>query len=729
MLFPRLMLPYALISAFLFTCSQDLFSQPVAKAIKVIRAPVIDGEVLHEAEWQLALPASGFWQTMPDDGQAASEKTEVRILYTEDAIYFGVVCYDDQPQNITISESRRDASLDQTDAFQIVLDTYFDKQNAFLFGTNPAGIEYDAQITNEGEGSFGSGSGGFNLNWDGSWVVHTKISEIGWSAEFAIPFRTLRFEGGETQTWGVNFQRNIRRRNERSFWSQVPRQFDLQKISLAGTLSGLRDIRPNNLKFLPYVLGESSRDFINGQDAHTNGAMGFDIKYSLTPGLTLDGTYNTDFAQVEVDELQINLDRFNLFFPEKRPFFLENAGSFSVGSPGEVQLFFSRRIGISGDGLPVPIIGGLRLSGKVSSVNVGLLNMQTESVGDSVPGNNFTVARINQELPNRSAIGAMFINRQGSGDLTDANDYNRTLAVDGRFGIGQYGLISGFVARTFTADFGDQQYAFNANAEYNSAKWILTGSYTEVAENFNPEVGFLRRSAYRSPSFFILRRVRPDNSLGLLELRPHVSYSGFWDFGGLQESGRWHIDNHWEWKNGYEVHTGFNLTHEAVTEAFEIFPGDSVPTGTYDHAELQLVANTNRGAWWSFETSVIAGGFFGGERTSVSPGMRFRLGETFNTTFSLSHNNINLPNADFVTNLFRARISYSFTPRIFLQSLVQLNDLDDIGLLNIRFGWQQSANTGLFVVYNDSRKIAGSRWNKQYRSFILKYSHLFDLLN
>ncbi len=727
--FYRLILKFAFTFILFFIYVSNLFCQPLATATRVETAPLIDGEVLSETIWESAAVISGFWQTMPNDGQPASEKTEVRILYTENAIYFGVVCYDRESQNITVSESRRDASLTETDGFQIVLDTFFDKQNAFLFGTNPAAIEYDAQITNEGEGSFGSGSGGFNLNWDGSWQVRTQISDIGWSAEFEIPFRTLRFAQGDTQTWGVNFQRNIRRRNERSFWAQVPRQFNLEKISLAGTLSGLQNIRPNNLKFVPYVLGESARDYLNKKAAETTADFGFDIKYSVTPGLTLDATYNTDFAQVEVDELQINLDRFNLFFPEKRPFFLENAGSFSIGSPGEVQLFFSRRIGISDDGQPVPILGGLRLSGKIADINVGLLNMQTEAVGDSIPSNNFTVARINQELANRSAIGAMFINRQGTGDKTTDNDYNRTIAVDGRLGIGRYGLISGFAAHTFTASFDDKQYAFNTKAEYDSPQWILSGSYTEVAENFNPEVGFLRRNAYRSPTLFVLRRIRPDDFIGLLELRPHVSYSGYWDLNGSQESGRWHIDNHWEWKNGYEVHTGVNLTYEAVSEAFEISPGDSVQRGTYDHAEISLVANTNHGAWWSFETSVIAGGFFGGERFSFSPGLRFRLGETFNTTFSLSHNDINLPNGDFVTNLLRTRISYSFTPRIFLQSLIQLNDLDDIGSLNIRFGWQQSANTGLFVVYNDSRQIAGSRWNRQFRSFIVKYSYLFDVLN
>lgn len=710
-------------------------STTVAKAIRVDTPPVLDGEVLNDAAWESAEPITGFWQTTPDEGQPATEKTEVSVLYTDDSIYFGVVCYDRDPRGIIVSDSRRDASLNETDCFQIVLDTYFDKQNGFLFGTNPAGIEYDAQITNEGEGSLGGrrrrGSvGGFNINWDGSWEVRAKISDIGWCAEFAIPFRTLRFAKGKSQTWGVNFQRNIRRHNEKAYWAKLPRQFTIRKISLAGSLIGLENIRQQNLKVMPYSLSNVNREFENQRGTDWNGDFGFDVKYSITPSLTLDVTYNTDFAQVEVDEQQINLNRFNLFFPEKRPFFLENAGVFSVGSPGEVEMFFSRRIGISEDSELVPILGGLRFSGKAAGFNIGLLNMQTESVElDTIQATNVVVARFNREFPNRSALGVIFVNRQGTGDLAPDNDYNRTFAVDGRLGLGEYGQISGYAAGTSTPDLPGKEYAFNFGAQYNSEAWLLSADYTEVSDNFNPEVGFLERSSYRKTSFLIFHRYRPKNFLGLLELRPHTSYRGYWNLDGFQETGFWHIDNHWQWKNGYEIHTGINFTREGVTEAFEIFPGDTVKTGTYDHAEAQIIALTNRGSWWSFSIRTTVGGFFGGDRVSLRPSLRFRVGETFNTQFSLSHNNINLPVGDFVTNLLQVRISYSFTPRIFLQGLFQYNDRDDIGSMNIRFGWQQTANTGLFIVYNDTRQIYDRGWDNQFRGLIVKYSHLFDLLN
>ncbi len=287
------------------------------------------------------------------------------------------MCYDREPSSIIVSDSRRDAGLDDTDSFQIIFDTYRDLQNGFVFGTNPAAIEYDGQVTNEGQGGGGLGGGnrqqsgsggGFNLNWDAAWEVRTKIDERGWSAEFAIPFSTLRYPAGVDQVWGVNFQRNIRRRNERAYWSPIPRQYSLYRLSLAGSVTGIQAPAIRSFKATPYVLGNLVDSGERPVETKAFGDVGGDFKYTLTPSLTLDATINTDFAQVEVDDQQVNLDRFTLFFPEKRPFFLENAGFFSVGNPGEVDLFFSRRIGIGDENQPIAILGGGRVSGKAGAV-------------------------------------------------------------------------------------------------------------------------------------------------------------------------------------------------------------------------------------------------------------------------------------------------------------------------------------------------------------------------
>jgi len=707
---------------------------PAALAHRVEIRPKLDGNVLEDPAWSTTKPLTGFWQSRPDPGFAATEKTEVRILYTNDTLFFGVVCYDSTPEGIISSDSRRDSSLMPTDSFQIILDTYHDRQNGFLFGTNPAAVEYDAQISNEGVGS-GSGrgrsqggsGGGFNINWDGSWNVAARISEIGWSAEFAIPFKTLRYPQKEEQTWGINFQRNIRRRNEIVYWAPLDGQHRIYRLSRAGRLENLQIPRQANLKITPYALsvaraqGELEPDWER--------SWGVDAKYSLTPSLTLDATYNTDFAQVEVDAQQINLDRFNLFFPEKRPFFLENAGLFAMGDSGEAELFFTRRIGISSAGAPIPILGGGRLTGKVSGFNVGLLSMQTKTVDDSNPGNNFTVGRISRELPNRSSLGAIVISRQASNSAVPG-DHNRTYGFDGRFGFGQHGTINGFLAKTATPGLRGNDLAFKIRTEYDASRWRFQASYSDLGEDFNPEVGFLRRpGGYRKFNGVIYHRFKPD-FMGFYEIRPHVFYNGYWGRDGVQQSGRTHIDTHWEWRNGYRIDTGMNLTQEGVSESFEVFPGVTIPEGSYEHTEAQLRFHTDRGRPLSFSTFSKIGGFFGGTRTNMQPSVTFRTSDSFNVTTTWGYNYIALPNGEFQTNLISLRSAYSFNPRLYLQGFVQYNDRANLWSSNLRFAWLSEANTGLFLVYDDTRGLAGLDSNLiPDRSLTIKYSRLFDLFN
>ncbi|MYB20616.1 MAG: carbohydrate binding family 9 domain-containing protein, partial [Holophagales bacterium] len=332
--------------------------RPAATASAIGEAPQLDGRVLDDPVWQSIAPASGTTQTRPFAGEPGTERTEVRFAFTEDTLFVAVVCHDRQPDGIVISDSRRDAALDETDSFQVIFDTFQDGRNGFVFGTNPAGIEYDGQVVQGGSGVFsgmggggsrfrGSLSTGFNLNWDGAWNVATEVGDYGWSAEFAIPFRTLRYPPTEVQTWGVNFQRNIARHREVAFWSELDRNHDLDRLTDAGSLQGVEPPPQRNLKLIPYAIGSSREPPAAGSENESNSDLGVDLKYSVTPSLTLDLTWNTDFAQVEVDEQQVNLDRFNLFFPEKRPFFLENAGLFTVGArsggsraSARVDLFF-----------------------------------------------------------------------------------------------------------------------------------------------------------------------------------------------------------------------------------------------------------------------------------------------------------------------------------------------------------------------------------------------------
>jgi hypothetical protein len=740
----------AVLFALTFLPASPLFAQPtaadsasaaaqnVATASRAPEAPTLDGEVIGDPAWAQAAPITGFTQEQPNEGQPVSERTEVRVIFTNDTLYIGAVMYDSDPSGIIVSDARRDAPLDETDSFQMIVDTYRDRQNGFVFGTNPAGIEYDAQVTNEGEGGGGFGGGqrqsggsgaGFNINWDAAWTVRTKTTDQGWSAEFAIPFRTLRYPSSTSQTWGINFQRNIRRKNERAYWAPIPRQFNLYRLSLAGSMTGLETPALRNFRVTPYGLGNALASGERPVDAELDYDFGGDVKYSITPSLTLDATVNTDFAQVEVDDQQVNLDRFNLFFPEKRPFFLENAGFFSVGNPGEVDLFFSRRIGIGEDGQSIPIIGGGRVSGKAGKFNVGVLNMQTSDFNDTIASTNFSVARVSRDLPNRSSIGAIFTNRQETGDFALDDGYGRTYGLDGKIGIGQTSVISGFLARTDTPGVDGGDHAYNIRSQTNRPQWDFNVGYQEVGSGFNPATGFLSRRGYRKPDVFLMTRFRPQNDFGIQELRPHANFRGFWGLDGFQETGFVHLDSHWQFRDSTEIHTGMNLTREGVRTPFEIYPGVIVPPGTYDHQEAQLVAMSNQGLPISVSMRATIGGFFGGDRVALNPTIRFRAGDALTTEIAYQRNDIKLPVGDFVTNLVRTRVSYSFSPRIFTQALIQYNDRADLWSMNFRFGWLQAANTGLFVVYTDTRGLYDlfERPERTDRSLTVKYSYMLEL--
>ena len=704
--------------------------RPVTQAYYLDKAPVIDGKIMEDSAWTNIPSFGNLRQARPYAGHPATENTDIRIGYTDEIFYLSVICYDAQPQHLVVSNARRDAPLDGTDAFLFILDTYHDGQNGFVFGTNSLGVEYDAQVDKEGQGNQntnrqqGGTVGGFNLNWDASWEVKAEVTDYGWTAEFAIPFRTLRFKSGDDVTWGINFQRNIRKSNEVAYWAPLPIQFDLKRLSLEGTLEGLDLKSPGNLKIIPYALVNVHQNQVDADDkVKLDPEVGADVKYSITPSLTLDLTYNTDFAQVEVDDQQVNLDRFNLFFPEKRPFFLENAGQFSVGSPGEVDLFFSRRIGIDADGNQVPITGGARLSGKINKTNIGLLTMFTDPVPENnIQRNNFTVARVNHEV-GRSAIGAAYVGRQGIGD--ESGDFNRVYAMDGRLGLGKKAQLSGFYSKSSTPGIedGDHAFKFQSRYEWNGLEANL--AYTEVGEGFNPEVGFLLRQAFRKPEMLVLQRIRMNNKFGLLELRPHISYRSYWNFDNFLVTSFLHMDNHWEFVNGMEAHTGINFTTEGVVEDFEIAEGVIVPKGTYRHKEAQLVYFTNPSKPLSINVRSVLGGFFGGKRYNNTVTLSILAGDKFNSSLGFSRNDIKLPYGDFNTNIFIGRMAYSFTPRTYIQSLIQYNSVIDLWSANIRFGWLQQANTGLFVVLNYNKGDFGEIDN---RSFIVKYSRVFDVI-
>ena len=712
------------------TFSAERINRPTTTAVELRTAPQLDGVIKNDDAWKGAMPMTDFWQVRPVEGKAASQRSEVYVGYTKNTLYVAAMLYDESASGILVTDSRRDSKLDETDSFQIILDTYKDEQNGFVFGTNPAGIEYDGQVTKGGTAAFGSGVGGFNLNWDTNWKVRTQITAEGWSLEMAIPFKSLRYGSEDIQTWGINFQRNIRRNNEIAYWAPLGLQHNLYRVSDAGSISGIKVPSQKNLKVTPYALGKSVTG--GGQPSDTDYEFGLDVKYSLTPSLTMDVTYNTDFAQVEADELQVNLDRFSIFLPEQRPFFLENADQFTVGHSREAELFFSRRIGIAANGSAIPITGGVRVSGKIGEkTNVGFLQMRSDAVAGVAPENDYTVARVNREFANRSSLGAIFVNREGDGSINNNkdDDHNRAYAIDGRIGIGANGSISGYLAKTETPGLTGKDHSFRVTGVYNSEKWTNRFNYTEVGIDFNPEVGFLKRRDYRNLQVFTLRRYRPENLWGLHELRPHILYNTYRKFDGYHTTSFLHVDNHWEWKNGYEIHTGMNFFHEGVQVPFNIVSGVTVDPGEYDDDEVALVLITDQSAPLSLSVNIKDGGLFGGDRFSAVPSIKYRVGDKFTSELAWNHNNVDLgPGREFTVDVAQLRMTYSFTPKMALQALVQYDKRQDLVATNLRFSWLVTGDTGLYLVYNevDDGRLAGLA--KPRKEFILKYSYLLDLL-
>ena len=704
--------------------------RPRLTAKRLDQPPVIDGDVLGEDLWLDVDFGTGFQQVEPFEGEPASERTEVRIAFDDAALYIAVICFDRDASSLAISDSRRDARLQDEDSFRVILDTFGDRQNGFVFGTNVAGIQYDGQFTNQGRGGGGSSrssfsSGGANLDWDTSWTVRTLGGDFGWSAEMAIPFRSLRYGSGRA-VWGLNFERNIRRKSETAFWAHLGRQHDLFRVSEAGHLLAVDPPRQRNLQLTPYVLS-SARDHAKGSTDDSE--VGMDLKYGLTPSLTLDVTVNTDFAQVEADDQQINLDRFSLFFPEKRPFFLENSGLFRVGgrssSRGSTELFFSRRIGLSG-GVPVPILGGVRLSGRAGAYNVGFLNMQTDDLGD-VHGNNFTVARLGREYRNRSRAGVLVVNRQGTGSLAPDNDYNRTFAVDGQVGIGQFTEVSGWVAQTETPGLPGDDHGLGLNGSYSSPFWRWRMGYAEIGENFNPEVGFLSRSGYRQLNGYVRRRFRPAGEGRVKEFGPRIYYDSFWNFDGYQETQRYSVGGEVEFRNGAQISLSAGGRYEGLLEPFTLAGLVNVPAAEYDDHGFFLFMNTNRGRAVSLFTRVQGGGFFGGNQLVLDPWLSVRLGDYLTSELSWSYNDIDLPAGAFKTHLGRLRVTYAFSTRLLLQALIQYNDLTHSTSTNLRFSWLNEANRGLFVVYNEISEFGLLGLDTPDRSLAVKYNRTFDV--
>jgi hypothetical protein len=677
-------------------------------ATRVDQAPKIDG-VLDEDVWRQTKVIDSFTQQEPRQGAPATERTEVRVLYDGRSLIIGVHAYDRQPSAIVATEMRRDSDrlLDE-DNFQVILDTFNDSRNGYMFVTTPLGAKLEQQISDEGEGNNRAGliNTNINKNWDGVWDVAARITDDGWVAEIAIPLTTLRFPEGAEQTWGINFERNIRRANEQVFWAPIPKAYTLTRVSMAGSLTGLRSLSHGlDLKLKPYVVsGVRANHTSPGIDSPAFlRDVGLDAKYGVTGGLNLDVTVNTDFAQVEVDEQQVNLTRFSLLFPEKRDFFLENAGLFKMGTGGaytsstvETDLFFSRRIGLSDAGAPIPIIGGARLAGKTGRHNVAVLDIQTDSAFGK-PGDNFLVGRYSSDVLKRSRVGALVVDKETTGG--DPH-FNRTVAADANFVLGSSLQINSFVAKTSTPGLDGKDLAWFGRVAYRDPSWNLYVNYEDVQDNFNAEVGFVQRRGIRATKAYFSPTPRPGRA-HIRMLEPMAVLTYVTDQQNRMVARAQHFMNAFYMQDGSFINVIYQRNLDVLDAPFQIQKNVTIPIGTYKFDELMLTYNTNPARRFYDRFSWQPMQFYGGTRQTVSAAAGVRASSHLSSELQFSRNDVTLPYGAFLTSLAILRVDYAMSPRATIRSLTQYNSFTNEVTNSVRFNFIYRPGSDLYIVYND----------------------------
>lgn len=693
--------------------------RPVGDALEMIATrtdepPVLDGFV-DDMAWELAVPIGDFRQREPRSGMPASERTEVRILYDDENLYIAFVLYDRDPDEIIATQLRRDDRMRTDDTMAILLDTYHDHRNAFLFRVNALGTKYDATLTGETQ---------INSQWDEVWESAAQITERGWEAELVIPFKILRYPTG-THIWGVDFKREIRRRNEEDNWSNFSRDYLFNAIHLGGTLVGLENLKlRDRFRLKPYVTGGYDR-FAQGGDPSSSGRgdIGIeDFKIQITPNLTSDLTFNTDFAQVEADDQRVNLTRFSLFFPEKREFFLEGANNFTFGAerqrfsfaPPHVLLYHSRTIGLSG-GDPIPILYGAKVTGKIGGGSVGLLNMQTRD-SEFGAGQNFSVARWRQDILARSSVGAVFTNVQGDGE------FNRVAGLDVNFRLFEYLTLSSFAAAASDSRVDGARWSGQVRANWTTDAWDATADIIYVDEDFNSDLGFVLRRDIIRHSYGGSWKPRPSwAAVRQVWVSADVEYITDTDGRLLdrrQSMGMW-----WRLESGDSVNLTGARVFRRLDYDFEIHPGVIVPAGDYsfDSATLSLTAYEGRRV--NGTITIQAGEFYDGTRFSVGGGPKIRFNQKLSLEPSYSYNHVDLASGSFNTHVGRVRAKYSFSEKWLTDGLVQYDTVSDQATVYARLRYIYRTGNDFYLVYRQARAYGGEHAGAVDRSLTAKLTY------
>ena len=710
--------------------TRDDAGRATVRAVRLTEPLVFDG-ALDEPVYQEVPAVTGLIQVEPVAGVPASERTDAWIFFDDDRVYISVRCWDSAPESQWVmNEMRRDnQAVFQNENVTVLLDTFHDRRNAVYLLATPLGARFDGQVTNEQE---------FNADWNPVWEVQTGRFDGGWTLEMAIPFTSLRYRPGRTQVWGLQIRRMIRWKNEVVYLTPIPAARGaggVFLVSLSATLVGLEaPEQSRTLELKPFAITDLTTDRTATPPVSNDlsGDVGIDVKYAVTQNLTADVTVNTDFAQVEADEQQVNLTRFSLFFPEKREFFLENQGTFTFGGSGAGPfggsrdtpvIFYSRQIGLA-QGREVPLDAGGRLTGRFGAFSVGALNIQTDS--EPVSGarsTNFSVVRVKRDLLRRSSIGAIVTRRSQS---TRSSGSNETYGLDGTFAFYDNVSVNTYWAKTRTRGFEDD-VSYRANFDYRGDRYGAELERLVVGTDFNPEVGFLRRDDFERSFGSVRFSPRPQSIAAIRK----VSYSAQLDYltdrAGVLETreaqGRFGI----EFENSDNLDVTYTRSYELLSEPFSIAPDVTIPRGGYGFQDVRATFRLGQQRRVSGSMQARHGSFFSGNRTSLGfTGARVKITTQLSVEPGVSFDWIDLTEGSFTTQLVTARTTYTVTPLMFISALVQVNSSNDSLGANIRLRWEYQPGSELFVVYNEQRDTLDRGFpDLDNRAFVIKINRLF----
>ena len=695
----------------------------------------IDG-ALDENLYRTVEPVSDLIQIEPTPGAPEMEKTEFWISFDDTNIYYSVRNWDSDLDSLIATEMRRDNNtiFAGNDAISVMFDTFYDRRNAYAFNVNAIGGRQDGQISNNRQ---------FSADFNPIWEVKTGRFDGGWTMEAAIPFKSLRYRQNRAQIWGFNLMRSRPGKNEIAFLQRMPpgrSRAGMTQISLGASIVGLEAPPPGrNLEIKPYATSSLTSDMTSRPRVSNdpNGDVGLDLKYALTQGLALDATVNTDFAQVEADEQQINLTRFSLFFPEKRDFFLENAGTYSfggvatggMGGGGDAPiLFYSRRIGLNGGRL-IPLDVGGRVTGRVGRYTLGVVNIETgDETVSRTPSTNFSVVRVKRDVLRGSSIGLIATNRSvgqfGSGT-------NQAYGADGTFSLGANLLINTYWARTRTDGVRDKDTSYRAQVDYPGDRYGVTAERLAIGDNFNPEVGFVRRDDIRRTSGQLRFSPRPRANRPLTKQIRRFSYianvSHIENGAGRLETRERTGEAALEFLNADRFWVGYNNFYEFLPAPFRIATGVVLPVGSYNFSNFETGYSMGTQRRRAVNLSLERGNFYNGTRTAIGANRgRFQISNQLFFEPGYSINRVNLVQGGFTTHLVTTRVTYTMTPLMFTSALVQYNSSNNSVSVNARLRWEYRPGSELFIVYNESRDtLARAFPDLANRAFIVKVNRLF----